>query len=60
MSEEQDKLERFVNMVAEMRGAQRRYFETRSHENLMISKAMERDVDRFIREHNSPQMELFS
>lgn len=54
-----EKLDRFTKMVKEMRGAQRRYFDHRGQENLMIAKSMEGDVDRFVREHNSPQMELF-
>jgi hypothetical protein len=49
----------FVDMVARMRDAQRRYFKTRSHDDLAESKRLEREVDRAIEAAADDQGKLF-
>lgn len=40
----------FVNLVSEMRAAQRSYFRTRSHQALVESKILENQVDKIVRD----------
>ena len=44
-----------IELVAEMRTAQRDYFSTRSHESLRKSKALEKRVDQEIKLHQQKQ-----
>jgi hypothetical protein len=51
------KIEDFINLVTQMRTSQREYFRTRSIESLTTSKALEKGVDRWLKEKN--QLDLF-
>ena len=59
------KLANFVNLVDEMREAQKSFFKSRTGEKLDVARAYERKVDRMLREiqkdleEGSTQMELF-
>ena len=44
------KLETFYKLVRAMRAAQVRYFQNRTGDNLKLSKDLERDVDKAVRE----------
>jgi hypothetical protein len=48
----------FINTVASMREAQRRYFKTRAYKDLDESKRLEKEVDLMIAEYTSPQNKL--
>lgn len=54
----------FVDLVAEMRSAQKRYFCTRLEKDLTESKSLEKQVDEVLKEHlarryNKQQPALF-
>lgn len=38
-------MEKFAQLVKDMRDAQKEYFRTRSHSSLMLSKSLEKRVD---------------
>lgn len=48
----------FIETVRQMREAQREYFSTKKTDWLIRSKALERAVDRMIKEHDSKQGSL--
>lgn len=52
---------KFVELVTEMRSAQRQYFRTRSYADLDYSKIKEREVDQALREiqEDKNQLNLF-
>jgi hypothetical protein len=49
----------FARLVASMRAAQRKYFRTRSYDDLDESKRLEREVDAALKEALEPQKKLF-
>lgn len=49
----------FMDLVARMRDAQRRYFKTRSRDDLEESKRLEREVDRATAAAADDQGKLF-
>ena len=49
---------KFVELVTEMRSAQRQYFRTRSYADLDYSKIKEREVDQALREFQEDQNQL--
>ncbi len=55
-------INRFLNLVTDMRRAQRDYFRTRDNSVLLLAKNLERQVDDALNEIKdaSPQMELFT
>lgn len=48
-----------LDLVAKMRAAQKRYFQTRDSEDMYASKALERTVDRRLEEWREKQGKLF-
>ena len=54
MSEEPIDFEDFVNLVETMRAAQKRYFRTRSYDDLDKCKKLESQVDRMIQDITHP------
>lgn len=52
-------MEEFINLVEEMRSAQKEYFRTRSTTSLNRSKQLEREVDTKIKELSNKQTNLF-
>ena len=50
----------FVQLVKEMREAQRRYFRERTAENLQASIAIEHRIDEIIKHFDEKQLDLFS
>ena len=51
--------EQFIDLVAEMRQAQKEYFKTRDRNILSKSKQLEAQVDAEINKVNSKQLNLF-
>lgn len=54
---ERYKMEDFINLVAEMRRAQRAYFRNRTYENLEMAKGLEKYVDAWIKRHREERKE---
>ena len=55
-------IKKFVELVAQMRAAQKAYFRTRNYNDLDNSKLLERQVDNALRSisENDNQLSLFS
>ncbi|MCK4909337.1 MAG: hypothetical protein KAS70_05515 [Planctomycetes bacterium] len=51
------KMTDFINLVQQMRTSQKEYFRTRSAEALETSKALEKGVDRWLKEKD--QLDIF-
>lgn len=54
-----DQLKKFTLLVQEMRDAQKAYFRTRNPTHLEMSKQLEKQVDRMVREILDDQSKLF-
>jgi hypothetical protein len=52
-------MKEFIELVREMRNAQRAYFRTRSKDALNRSKELERKVDNYLQSINNTQQTLF-
>ena len=52
-------MKEFIELVREMRAAQKEYFKTRSKEVLNRSKELERKVDTELQSINNTQQKLF-
>lgn len=52
-------MKEFIELVREMRAAQKEYFKTRSKDVLNHSKELERKVDNYLQSINNTQQTLF-
>ena len=52
-------MKEFIELVREMRNAQKEYFKTRSKDVLNRSKELERKVDNYLQSINNTQQTLF-
>jgi hypothetical protein len=52
-------MKEFIELVREMRNAQKEYFKTRSKDALNRSKELERKVDNYLQSINNTQQTLF-
>ena len=53
---DEEKLKRFADLVAKMRGAQTLYFQTRDKYYLENAKVLENEVDTYLRNRRQPDM----